>query len=192
MAKKTKKRPKAKKKAKRKTKARAPKKPRKKKTTKPQPPEPAPVETPLDEKALDQVATLLIRERTAGDVERLIAAIPEIGPDQAGAYLAAASGRLADERKIAIAQLKDLYKVSIDLFDTKTALACRKERSRIEGLYTTTDADPAGDEHEDELIEIRGHLVALDLVDDPDELDATPTAELARMASLAMLTNATQ
>lgn len=191
MAKKTKKRTKARKKAKRKTKARAPKK-TPKKTTKPpakkrtttKPTEPK----PLDEEAIDQVATLLIRERTDGDVERLIAALPEIGPELAGAYLAAASRRLADDRKIAIAQLKDLYKISHDLFDTKTALACRKERSRIEGLYRA-ESETGGDadgQQLGELAEIRDHLIGLELVDSAERED-TPTVELARLASLAAL-----
>jgi hypothetical protein len=56
--------------------------------------------------------------------------------------------------------------------------------------------NPAGNRAGDvdatrELAECRNHLIALasaiNLIDDPDELETTPTAEIARLASLKII-----
>jgi hypothetical protein len=85
-----------------------------------------------------------------------------------------------------IANLREMIAQSLQRGHTRSALGAQQELNRLLGLR-----NPAGNQAGDvdaarELAECRSHLENLDLVAD-DELDATPTAELARLASLELM-----
>jgi len=83
----------------------------------------------------------------------------------------------------AVIQLDDIYDKTIRIQDQKTALAVRKEKSKLLGLYPTNsviEKEDTTDGRGYEDTAIRCHL--LPFVGD----DTTPTVELARLASLKL------
>ena len=143
----------------------------------------------LDPAILEKVSILLITLRSVAETKRAVVEKLDVGEKHADAYIEAARDHLAkiascdltEEFGKALARLNDLYQRAVELLDVKTALATQKELNRL--LDLRRPPGDAGDNTGGEMAAIRQHLEPLKLTDDPD----APTAELARLASLKIL-----
>jgi hypothetical protein len=138
----------------------------------------------IDPESLEKVTLLLVTVRSKAAVRR--ACIDRLGMTatqadrairEAGRKITLAADYHRDrELGTAIERLNECYKNSHALHDFKTCLASQKELNRLLQLYEPEP--PTTDETTNtELVEIRGHLLPLDLAP-----PSTPTVDLVRIA----------
>lgn len=92
----------------------------------------------------------------------------------------------ADPRDQAISNLQRMIALAISKGHSRSAIASQRELNLLIGLRGPED-NPADDFGAvDDLAECRAHLENLELVAD-NELDSTPTPELARLAAMKVM-----
>jgi hypothetical protein len=104
--------------------------------------------------------------------------------DEAGARIAvAANFDKAQQVGVSIRRLNDLFSISVESGEVKTALAAQKELNKIMDLYAGAKIEsgkPAADnsDAERELATVVAHLAPMDIAK-----EGTPAGELARIAA---------
>lgn len=154
---------------------------------------PVEIERLADSLMFGSVVAGLVECRDPAEVRKKIISAPDMTPEKADAMMArarekitlAAVSDMKEEVGRANIQLNDLYKLSLEIGDAKTALATRKEMSKLLRLYDAGNLTVLDETLQSQTEALtREHLENLAITE-----TGLPLDELARVVSLFFVQN---